>query len=584
MSALLRAFAVVFAGAAIAGAQPPPGPPGGLPARDSRRPSAQTGSAIVRGRVIAADTGRPLRRARVTLAAAELGRDGRTASTDAEGRYEVGDLPAGGYSLRVARSGYLSLQYGQRRPLEQGKPLQLADKQTLESIDFALPRTSVIRGLILDETNEPAGGVSVIAMRLSYWQGRRRMVPTGAPVQTDDGGEYRISNLSPGTYFVMAQLRDTWTARHDGVTESMGYAPTYFPGTASVPSARRITVGIGEVVGAIDFSLIPGRAATIAGTAVDSLGRPLVNRLVAIVQPLVGPGFGMMMGAGSATSNADGSFTIRNIPPGQYKLQAQTTRETQTIQGTVLEVATTPITVDGGDLVNLLVRTTMGWMASGRVTAEDGRPPDAPHERFGVAGRLVDTDQSPFGGAPPPPPPPGGSGAVTDSGRVKDDWTFVVTPIFGAARLRVSVPDGWRVEAILHDGRDISDAAVEMKSGDELSGVHVIVTSRVTTIAGQVVDKNGAAQADGTVVLFADDADKWSEDSRWVRAVRTDSQGQYQVRGLPPGEYLAVALEYAEDGIWNDPEYLGALRHGARKVTLREGQTSTMALTLERVQ
>src|SRR5262249_9088852 len=146
---------------------------------------------------------------RITLSAAELGRDGRTTSTGLDGRYEITDLPAGRYIVRVARNGYLGFQYGQRRPLEQGKPLQVANKQVVDNIDFSLPRTSVIRGQITDELADPVAGVPVFAMRMAYFQGRRRLVPMGGgpTTQTDDAGEYRISGLAPGTYFVMAQLR-----------------------------------------------------------------------------------------------------------------------------------------------------------------------------------------------------------------------------------------------------------------------------------------------------------------------------------------------------------------------------------------
>lgn len=126
----------------------------GTPPRDVRQPP-QTGTAVIRGRVVAGDTGRPLRRARITVSAPELGRDNRTTSTGLDGRYEIEDLPPGRYTIRVERSGYLGLQYGQRRPLEQGKPLQVADKQVVENINFTLPRSSVIRGHITDEFSEP---------------------------------------------------------------------------------------------------------------------------------------------------------------------------------------------------------------------------------------------------------------------------------------------------------------------------------------------------------------------------------------------------------------------------------------------
>ena len=136
----------------------------------------QAGTAVVRGRVIAGDSGKPLRRARITLTGPELGREGRSTSTSLDGRYEIADLPAGRYTIRVTRSGYLPLLYGQRRPLEPGKPLQLLDRQAIDYVDFSLPRASVISGQITDELSEPVADVQVFAMRSAYFSGRRRMV------------------------------------------------------------------------------------------------------------------------------------------------------------------------------------------------------------------------------------------------------------------------------------------------------------------------------------------------------------------------------------------------------------------------
>src|SRR5690349_14522639 len=89
------------------------------PPRDPPR-APQAGRAMIRGRILAADTRQPLTRARISLSAPELTGGARTTSTNREGRYEIGDLPAGRYTISVGRSGYLTLLYGQRRPLEQG--------------------------------------------------------------------------------------------------------------------------------------------------------------------------------------------------------------------------------------------------------------------------------------------------------------------------------------------------------------------------------------------------------------------------------------------------------------------------------
>jgi carboxypeptidase family protein len=576
---MCQRFALLLAGpvlsVSLASAQPPPGPPGSAaPARD--RASVQTGTSAIRGRIVAADTGKPLRRARITVNAPELGGETRSTSTSVEGRYELTDLPAGRYTVRVTRSGYLPLQFGQRRPLEQGQPLQIGDKQSVDGIDFTLIRSGVIRGQITDELNEPVADVPVFAVRSMYWQGRRRTVPAGPPGRTDDAGEFRLVGIAPGTYYVMANLRETWTITEDGVQRTLGYAPTYFPGTASLTDARRVTVSVGQDAINTNFSLMPGRAADVSGVAVDSLGRPLAARPVALLQEIAGPQGGVMMMGGTATTAADGTFVIRNVNPGQYRLRTQALLETKTPP--VQEVATMPITVDGADIRDIALTTSSGWSMSGRVTAENGGPPDGPRDRFRLAARIVDIDSSPVPGAGLPPPPPGGGPTIPDSGRVREDWSFVVTSAYGASRLTTSLPDGWSLKSIVYDGRDITDTPVEAKSGEELSGIQVVVTNRVTTVAGQLADAKGAPVVDGSVLLFAEDSSKWWEESRWIRAVRPDQEGRYEIKGLPPGDYLAVALDYVEDGMWNDPEYLESIRRYGQKVTLSEGESQSPAL------
>ena len=101
------------------------------------------------------------------------------------------------------------------------------------------------------------------------------------------------------------------------------------------------------------------------------------------------------------------------------------------------------------------------------------------------------------------------------------------------------------VKAVMHDGRDITDKAVELRNGEQMSGVQVIVTNRVTRISGTLTDDKDAPTPDGTVVIFSSDSAKWYDGSRFVRGTRPDQKGRYQIRGLPPGEYLVAAVEYA---------------------------------------
>ena len=138
--------------------------------------------------------------------------------------------------------------------------------------------------------------------------------------------------------------------------------------------------------------------------------------------------------------------------------------------------------------------------------------------------------------------------------------------------------DGW--QRLSRDGRDITDTPIELRSGEQLTGVQVRVTDRMTVLSGDLTDDKGAPLVDGSVIVFAAGSEKWFEGSRFVRAVRPDQRGRYAIKGLPPGDYLAVAVDYAEDGAWNEPEYLESLRQRAQTVTLVAAEPRTLSLKL----
>ncbi|HEY1910964.1 MAG TPA: carboxypeptidase-like regulatory domain-containing protein, partial [Vicinamibacterales bacterium] len=96
----------------------------------------------------------------------------------------------------------------------------------------------------------------------------------------------------------------------------------------------------------------------------------------------------------------------------------------------------------------------------------------------------------------------------------------------------------------------------------------------------QLADDKGAPIVDGTVIAFSTDTEKWTEDSRFVQSARPDQEGKYRVRALPAGEYFVVAVNYVEEGMWNDPEFLDSVRRSAQKVSLGDADTQTASLKL----
>src|SRR4029453_13795136 len=133
--------------------------------RDGTGPPTQTArsnttTARIRGTVFAGDTGKPLAGAIVTLvdtrAANPAQRQGRWIRTDADGRWDAQDIAAGAYTLSVSKAGYLKIEYGQKRPFERGKTLDVRSGQLLERIDIMLPRAGAMTGRVFDEFGDPA--------------------------------------------------------------------------------------------------------------------------------------------------------------------------------------------------------------------------------------------------------------------------------------------------------------------------------------------------------------------------------------------------------------------------------------------
>ena len=297
---------------------------------------AAKGTAAIVGRVTNLETGNPLQRAVIRITSPALPSD-RRVSTNADGRYEVRDLPAGEYSLKAERGGYLTLAYGQRRTGEPGKPLRLGDGQRVNAIDFALPRMGAISGRVVDETGEPMARVTVYAMQFGRYEGVRKLIPfavleeccwLGGHSSTDESGQYSLV-LPAGEFVIMGISRETWPLESDK-TQMFGYVPSFYPGVIEPVAAQRVKVGVGQEVGNIDFAIVPARTVRVSGTVVNAAGAPVANESVTLSQQVMGPQGGSVSAGETARTGADGRCArIGVLQPGnsRTRTRAQWPRE-----------------------------------------------------------------------------------------------------------------------------------------------------------------------------------------------------------------------------------------------------------------
>jgi hypothetical protein len=529
------------------------------PARDVvAKPAA---GATIRGRVTSASTDQPLHRVRITLNGAA--RNPPSGVTDLRGRFEITDVPAGSYRVTAVRAGYLTVLYGQRRPREAGRPLVVQAGQTIEAIDFALVRGGVLSGRITDEAGDPAAGTRVEALEFRYIRGRRILVPARLTT-TNDAGEYRLSGLDPGSYQVRASTTDVWEG--DDGKETYAHVPTYFPGVAGTEQPASVNVALAAEVSGLDFHLIAGRAARVAGLVQDANGTALPGQVVnmdRIIRTVGGALYAAGFG-GTTKADASGAFELPKIAPGEYQVYA----------GGPNERASQQVFLGDGEVKEIVLTPRKAAGIAGTVVTDDGVAPSFSAASITVVPITADpTSVLPIWNEARPAP-------------VHSDWSFTIPDLDGQYLLRVDgLPEEWRLKAVTLGDRDVTDAPIAIARGSTgLSGTRVVLTRHGAKLRGDAVDAGGRPFADATVIVFAADPAKWGVASRFVRSARPDERGHFSFSGLPAGVYRIIAREAVTDGQWEDASFLQSLVDEATQVDLAADASEAVTLKVARPQ
>ena len=273
----------------------------------------------------------------------------------------------------------------------------------------------------------------------------------------------------------------------------------------------------------------------------------------------------------------DGTFVIRNVPPGNYELTAtyMPRREPPApgAQGPPpmdnAEMAIAPIEIGAADVEGIMLVTQRGATVAGEIVFDGGE----------LDGGRVQVSAQPAERRMFTPPP------TVD---VKDT-TFTIRNVFRRVVIRGNVigrtpgPGGqsWGLKAVLLNGADITDQPRVFTNADS-GKLQIVLTLHAPGLEGTVTDDAGKPVEQYTVLAFGDDPATWRPMSSMIRMGRPTKEGKFQLRGLREGRYRVVALpaDFNINTSNPDVELLEQLSKSSTPVVLNAGETRPLELRL----
>jgi hypothetical protein len=156
---------------------------------------------------------------------------------------------------------------------------------------------------------------------------------------------------------------------------------------------------------------------------------------------------------------------------------------------------------------------------------------------------------------------------------------FAITDVMpGRYILRVSGAPRWYLRSSVVNGQDTLDVPIDITGDRDISGAVVTMVDRTSELSGTLSDNMGRPLSDLAVIVFPQDQQLWLPGARRVRTSRPATDGRYQFRDLPPGDYLIAAVNDIDPGGASDPQLLQALLPAAVPFTLRDGEKRTQDL------
>ena len=504
----------------------------------------------------------------------------RPVKTDSLGRFEFLNIDAGSYTISAGASGYSPQEYGSRHPgvIGQGlgKTVDLTIRKFASDLVIHLTRSGTASGRIIAD-GKPTPGLEMRLVQLAYDSSGRKSLRSVGSVLTNSRGEYRVSGLGPGSYFVVAvspSLNTRNSRTGAGLDAAVRRFPeTFYPGATDLSKASPIEIQPGAELRGLDFEVASRKAYTVRGRVLDKWSNQGPIERIAVAWYLRDSMYGSTAsGNGNTVELTDtGAFEF-SLLPGKYWFEVRTVPASgrTLLDPRPISLMTVPAEVVSAPIDNLTIRLDPTIVLRGRFTM-DGNPPKA---RSGVD-RIVISTASIHGPvdsrwtSQPLQVSPGDDGRFSFERFAAGDYQLKFQ----------NLPPDVYVKSAMLGPLDVLNQEMRVLVTTTYS-LDIALAADGGRVDGIVADEGGYPIDNAQVVLIPE-----SQGNRQdlYRVTNTDEKGRFSIRGVAPGSYRLFAWDVLDANAYLDSKLVGRFLDNSLAVDVTESSTTDATLKVIRV-